>query len=241
MNIPRGGSFNSSNIKFVINGGDGTNNLEYCDSCPSSSNLFGCIGLRSKQYCILNKQYTKEQYEELVPKIIKHMNDMPYIDSKGRIYKYGEFFPYEMSPFGYNETMAGYFFPLSKNEAKEKGYNWKDKIENKYTITKKAEELADDIKDIDDSILNEVIECSVTKKAFKITPLELQFYRRMNIPIPRVHQDERYIKRLVLRNPMKLWHRSCMKEGCNNEFETSYAPERPEIIYCEQCYQKEVY
>ena len=28
---------------------------------------------------------------------------------------------------------------------------------------------------------------------------------------------------------------------CTNEFETSYAPERPEIVYCESCYQKEVY
>ena len=29
--------------------------------------------LRNKSYCILNKQYTKEEYEELVPKIIEHM------------------------------------------------------------------------------------------------------------------------------------------------------------------------
>jgi hypothetical protein len=42
-------------------------------------------------------------------------------------------------------------------------------------------------------------------------------------------------------NPPKLWHRKCMKEGCQNEFETSYAPERPEIVYCEKCYQQEVY
>ncbi len=32
-----------------------------------------------------------------------------------------------------------------------------------------------------------------------------------------------------------------MKEGCQNEFETSYAPDRPEIVYCERCYQQEVY
>jgi hypothetical protein len=31
------------------------------------------------------------------------------------------------------------------------------------------------------------------------------------------------------------------KEKCKVEFETSYAPERPEIIYCEKCYQREVY
>ena len=27
---------------------------------------------------------------------------------------------------------------------------------------------------------------------------------------------------------------------CPNEFETSYAPDRAEIVYCESCYQVEV-
>ena len=30
------------------------------------------------------------------------------------------------------------------------------------------------------------------------------------------------------------------EEPCPNEFETTYAPERPEIVYCEQCYLREV-
>ncbi len=51
----------------------------------------------------------------------------------------------------------------------------------------------------------------------------------------------RHANRLKKINPFKLWHRSCIHEGCNNEFETSYAPERPEIVYCERCYQNEVY
>ncbi|RME55830.1 hypothetical protein D6779_11765, partial [Candidatus Parcubacteria bacterium] len=44
--------------------------IQYSLQCYNSSHLFGCIGLRNKQYCILNKQYTKEEYEKLVPKII---------------------------------------------------------------------------------------------------------------------------------------------------------------------------
>jgi hypothetical protein len=31
-----------------------------------------------------------------------------------------------------------------------------------------------------------------------------------------------------------------MTEHCPNEFETTYAPERPEIVYCGECYIKEV-
>ena len=42
------------------------------------------------------------------------MNEMPYKDKKGNIYKYGEFFPAELSPFFYNETTAQEYFPLTK-------------------------------------------------------------------------------------------------------------------------------
>src|SRR3989344_304578 len=112
-------------LAFTHNCWDGNQFLQYCDSCHSSSNLFACIGLRNKQYCILNKQYTKEEYEIIVPKIIEHMNSMPYIDNKGRIYKYGEFFPPELSPFAYNETIAQEYFPLSAEAAAKAGFNWK--------------------------------------------------------------------------------------------------------------------
>ncbi|MBI4652772.1 hypothetical protein HY750_00770 [Candidatus Kuenenbacteria bacterium] len=66
-------------IKFCYRCYLNCSNIEYSNHCHSSSNLFGCVGLRHKEYCILNKQYTKEEYEKLVPKIIKHMNEMPYI------------------------------------------------------------------------------------------------------------------------------------------------------------------
>ena len=169
------------------------------------------------------------------------MDQIPYVDIKGRIYKYGEFFPMELCPHGYNESVTNDHFPLTKEEILDKGYPYKDKVDSKYTITLKASDIPDNIKDVNDSILNEVIECESSGKAFKITPFELQFYKRMNIPIPRLHPDERYKKRLALRNPMKLWHRKCMKEGCENEFETTYSPDRPEIVYCDSCYKKEIY
>ncbi|MEK9147427.1 MAG: hypothetical protein AAB593_00710 [Patescibacteria group bacterium] len=63
---------NINNIKFSYGSYVGYN-INYCDVVYNSNNMFGCISLKNKQYCILNKQYTKEEYEELVPKIIKHM------------------------------------------------------------------------------------------------------------------------------------------------------------------------
>ena len=132
----------------------------------NSSHLFGCVGLRNKEYCILNKQYTKEEYEELVPKIIKQMNEMPYIskipnakiqmsnqiqnpnvkiNNKPReiVYRYGEFFPPELSPFCYNETIAQEYFPLTKREALERGYRWKDPEQRNLTIDIRTEDIPD--------------------------------------------------------------------------------------------------
>ncbi len=229
----------------VIYGG---HDVYYSYNCHGSQNCFACIGLRSKQYCILNKQYTKEEYEELVPKIIQHMNDMPYVDTKGRIYKYGEFFPPELSPFSYNETIAQEYFPLTKEEALKQGYKWKEKEERNYQIDIKTEDIPNDIKEVDDSIINKIIECEhkgtcneQCTEAFKIIPDELSFYKRMNLPIPHLCPNCRHYNRLKQRNPLKLWHRKCMKENCTNEFETSYAPDRLEIVYCEKCYNQEVY
>ncbi|HAE36553.1 TPA: hypothetical protein DEP30_02165 [Candidatus Nomurabacteria bacterium] len=216
-------------------------NIEYTQHCHSSKNLFGCVGLRNKQYCIFNKQYTKEEYEELVPKIKKQMNDIPYITKKGIIYKYGEFYPSELSPFGYNETLAQERFPLSKDEILDKGYVFQDNVQktiNKETIIPK--DLPESIFDIDNSITNEVLKCIDCGRNYKITEDELTFYKKMQIPIPRRCFYCRHANRIKRRNPYKLWHRKCMKPDCTNEFETSYSPERPEIVYCEKCYQNEV-
>ncbi|MDI6602735.1 MAG: hypothetical protein QME57_01265 [Patescibacteria group bacterium] len=141
----------------------GSHNIQYSLNCRNSSNLFGCIGLRNKQYCILNKQYTKEEYEKLVPKIIDHMSKMPYIDKKGRVYKYGEFFPPELCPFCYNETIAQEYFPLTKEEALKQGYKWKDPEERNIKPDIKTEELPDHIKDVKDDILDKVIQCAHAK------------------------------------------------------------------------------
>jgi len=244
----------AKNFFAVLN--HGCLETKYTYMCYSSKNLFGCVGLRKQEYYILNKKYSKEDYEKLVPKIIEQMNSMPYIDAKGRVYKYGEFFPTELSPFYYNETIAQEYYPLTEKEATNYGFQWKGREDRNYQIEIKAEDLPDHIKDVDESIVGQVIECmhngdcsEQCTEAFKILPEELQFYKRMNLALPRFCPNCRHFQRLKQRNPMKLWHRECMceknnhihKGKCQNEFETSYAPDRPEIVYCEKCYQQEVY
>jgi hypothetical protein len=87
--------------------------------------------------------------------------------------------------------------------------------------------------------LNWAIVCSVTGLPFKLVKQELDFYRRMGLPVPRIHHDERHKRRMTLHNPPRLWDRECAK--CQQPIATSYAPDRPEIVYCEECYLREVY
>jgi len=241
--------FGGANLKFCYECYTNVNNLEYCINCMNSSDCFACVGLKNKQYHILNKPYSKEEYFQMVEKIKKHMDEMPYTDKQGRVYKYGEFFPPELSPFAYNETIAQEYFPLTKEEALKQGYKWKEREKRNYQATLKTEDIPDNISDVDNNITKEVIECATPENerektnctsAFKIIPQELEFYKKMNIPLPRYCPNCRHHHRLKNRNPLKLYKRTCMKEGCDVEFETTYAPDRPEIVYCEKCYQKEV-
>lgn len=222
---------NCHNIKFCFDCWPAMQDSEYCLNCHSSFDLFGCIGLRSKQYCILNKQYTKEEYFKLKEKIIDKMKEKK---------EYGEFFPIDFSPLAYNETMAIEYYPKTKEQVIKEGYTWRDKKTGEYKITIEAKDLPDDIKNVNDNILIEVIQCDLCKNAFKLIKTELDFYKRFSIPLPRFCFSCRHVKRRNKINPLKLWHRKCMKPGCDNEFETSYSPDRPEIVYCETCYNQEV-
>jgi len=261
--------YNCSRMLFVDLSWEGSSYMQYCGTCLSCSNIFGCIGMRNREYCILNKQYSKEEYEKLMPQIVRHMDEMPYKDKKGREYKYGEFFPIELSVFAYNDTTAQDYFPLTKEQVLEQGYSWRDPEERDYKISVVSDDLPSSIEDVSDDITKEIIGCEHEGKcneqcttAFKIIPQELQLYKKINVPLPRLCPNCRYHARLKKRNPPRLWHKRCMclssealakedvykntiehfhgKDHCPNEFETTYAPERKEIVYCEQCYQAEV-
>ncbi|MDP3880713.1 MAG: hypothetical protein Q8Q32_00835, partial [bacterium] len=238
--------------------------IDYSMGVIGSKNMFGCVGMQKKQYCILNKQYSKEEYEALRNQIIKQMNDLPYVDKQGRVYKYGEFFPIEASPYAYNETTAQLYFPLEQTEIKNHGYTWRDPAERGYTITKKGSELSDSF-EFSDAVKNETVGClhegacgHGCSKAFRFVPAELAFYRQFKLPLPRLCSNCRHVSRVQMTNLPRLWKRACacggIKSGaysnvgkhfhgeqkCPNEFETSYAPDRPEIVYCESCYNSEV-
>ncbi len=207
-------------------------NSYYCDHCMDGKNLFGCVWVHNNsKYCILNKQYTKEEYEELVPKIIEHMKST---------WERWEFFPASISPFGYNETVANEYFPLSREQAIAKWFKWQDK---EYPINVpewieliKWQDLPKDIKDVKDDILDKAIICEVSGKPFRIVKPELEFYRKYKFPLPRKHPDIRHLERLNKRAPRNLYLRNC--DNCSKQVISVYPQNNEFKVYCEECYNK---
>jgi Zn ribbon nucleic-acid-binding protein len=206
-------------------------NILLSDNCHSSEYLLGCVSMHRNRYCILNKPYTKEEYEVIVPTIIEALR---------REEAWGELLPIRLSPFAYNESAAFEYYPLAREEVKKREWHWSDALP--YTTGKETmmwERIADAITDVPDSIVSEVLACQTCAKNYKITPQELTFYRQMPCPLPRQCPNCRHLARFKRKTPTRLWSRTC--DQCDKEIRTTYNPARPEKIYCRECYLKEVY
>lgn len=180
--------------------------LEYCDNCQSSHDSFGCMGLKNHRFCILNKQYSPEDYGVLVEKIKAQMQ------ASG---EYGEFFPATLSVYGYNETKACDFYPLSKEQALAEGFKWREP----------------------DPVLAgsaDASTCETCGKNFRLISQELTLYQLLGVPLPEHCFNCRQLARMALETPRHLWNRACGK--CGGAIQTTYSSDRPEMVYCEKCY-----
>lgn len=204
----------------------------YTDMCNYCKNCLLCVGLRNKEYCILNKQYRKEDYEELAPKVIEQMMQAG---------EWGEFLPARLSSFGYNDTVAVEYYPLNRDQALALDFHWSEYQAPEPAVSQvlSASDLPDAIQDVTDDVLKAAIRCGESDKLFRVTSQELEFYRKNNLPIPRTSPDVRHRDRVARRNPRRLWQRNCAK--CQTSMQTTYAPERPEVVFCEACYLDERY
>ena len=200
----------------------------YSDNCHSSKHLFGCIGLRRKEYCILNKQYEPEEYAAQVLRLYKHMQETG---------EWGEFFPVTSSAFAYNESVAQDHFPLTKDQAMGMGYRWKDRPSH---IPKESfRDIPDSIEETDDSITSKVLCCGLCQAGYKITGLEYRFYRKLGIPVPRSCPRCRRLDRFARSGSYELYDRTCGE--CGVAMKANYSSEEPELVVCESCYQRAIY
>ncbi len=203
--------------------------LTYCNLCFNSEYLFGCVGMKKNKYSILNKEYSKEDFEVLHAQLIEHMK---------KTGEWGEFFPMTLSPFAYNETVANDYYPLSKLEAWQRGLQWRDESEKtSYQGPNLLPPL--NAKTTGPEVTKSIFTCSVSGKLYKITPQELELYKKLDVPLPQKAPEQRFKERMARKNPRTLWVRPC--NSCGVQLETAYGPDRTERILCEQCNLKEIY
>lgn len=213
--------YNVYGLRFVSHALGGAAEQTYCYFCPTSTHLFGCVGLHHSHYCILNQQYSQAEFETLVPRIIEHME---------RTGEWGEFFPADLSPFPYNRSHAQEYLPLAKDQALARGYTWQDDDPKEYqpaTLT-----LPDSIAGTEDVVTQALLQCARSGKNYKVQRRELELSRKLGVPLSSCCFDVRHADRLALRNPRVLYERKCARSGVS--LLTTYAPERPEEILSEE-------
>lgn len=229
---------NSNSVYFSMECWPDCLNVEYSYFSISGKNNFGCVNLKRKKYCILNKEYSKEEYEALVPQIIEDMKKNPYVDALGRKYGYGEFFPSELSKIPYNKSNAMRFFPKTKEQALAQGYVWYDETETTREATMQPNQLPETITETTEDLLKETIACAVCTKPYRIVKGELELLQKMNLPLPHNCPKCRENARFARLNPIKLYARHCAK--CEKPIVTAFSPDKPDMVYCVSCYQKEI-
>ena len=229
---------NVSNVKFSYCGYTESMDVEYSIWTIAGKDNFGCVNLKRKKYCILNKEYSKEEYEKLRAQIIEDMKKNPYVDEKGRVWSYGEFLPTMFSLFGYNECSMMKFAPKTKEEALAEGLPWFDAEKAEHAPTISGDALPQTMAETNESILNEIVGCSDCGRGYKVGQMEWTLLKKMELPLPSNCPQCRINKMFRRLNPIALFNRNCAK--CSNKITTAFAPERKEIVYCADCYQKEM-
>ena len=167
-------------------------NLYYCHICIDCSFCIGCTWLFNKQYCILNKQYTKEAWNELAPKIFAQM------EKDGILWK---FWPASMNPFYFNDTLA-YLIDSSftKQEVTQDGFMWREnevKVDIPQTENvisnqdlQKFQSFKNGKWKIDPTIVEKIIK-DEKGNYYKILKEEFDFLSLHWLPLPELHWLER--------------------------------------------------
>ncbi|MBI5621500.1 hypothetical protein HY933_01370 [Candidatus Falkowbacteria bacterium] len=205
---------------------------EYIDQCEDCADCFGCVGLRHKKYCILNKQYSEEEYRRLKEQLIGTMK------TRG---EYGQFFPQSMMYNGYNDTLASFYFPQTKEQSVQRGARWQEDIIQEAHAEFTAAELPDELSAAGaEQYIGKTVQCSQTGKIFRYIPQEIAFYQKNSIPLPRYYYNYRITENFKRLAPP--WSRQIKCSRCG-AMTTTYFPEEwgYRKIYCQQCYEKEIY
>lgn len=217
----------SYNLKFCVQCHSDVSNLTYCDMCVSGcTDLFGCIGLKRSKHCILNKQFSKDDYTKQVDKIVAHMKETG---------EWGRFFPLAIATVPYNLSLAQLYYPKSKEEVISGSLVWHDKVSS---LPAQVAQPPDDISQVSDGLCSHTLQCQGCGSGYRLQQKELSFYRRFGVPAPDHCFFCRNLRRLNSRAKRCLYDRECdlCSVGLRSVFPSDFARK----VLCGRCFAEEL-
>ena len=221
---------NAVNLVNCLECHNDVEDLTYCSHCERSRHLFGCIGVRGREYCLFNRQYSAREYETLRKTIEEALRQRSV---------FGRFFPMGFSGVAYNVSTAGSLMPLNRAQAAVLQLAW-DEEEDKIKTTRLAgidgsqsEVLSDTPESIygDDgeAIESKVFLCEMTGQPFQILKSEWAFYHEMLVCPPSRAYDQRRHERLQRFGPRRMITRQ--SSFSKNEMVTSFPADWRQPVY----------
>ncbi len=201
----------------------GSFEVAYSYECFASNNIFGCVGVKNASYTILNVKYPPAEYKKLREKIVSHMKETG---------EWGEFFPQSLSPFGYNESVAHEYLPLSEEEVQSRGGFWREIPP--LASGNESYSVPNGLSEIGDEILTKIIVDADSGRPFKVQRRELFLHRELGLPFSALGPESRYRIRFRKRVPRALYLRTC--SACAQEIQTAISPAWSARVLCEKCY-----
>ena len=151
----------------------------------------------------------------------------------------GEFFPIQDSTYGYNETIAQQYFPLSKDQAKEKNV-LREEYEYHVNIPENATIIQGNLTEkAGEDVISKVILSTQSQKPFRIMKKEREFCNTHGIPLPQTHPDERFAQMRTSRPSQNLNLRNCSKT--NQQMLSIYSQNTTFPVWSTEVFDQEVF
>ncbi len=205
--------------------------MEYCAHCYQCEHCFGCCGLVGKKYHLFNREFSPEEYEKRKADIITHLK---------KTEEYGDFFPGSFAASPYQESLADFYWPLTKEQAERYGFWLRTTKDNRTVEAVDASAIPDRSDDASEDLSQKIFWDATAERPFQIQPPDIAFAEDLKVPLPYTYYMRRLQENFRL-IPFNGTLRTATCGKCAKQVQTGWPREYDGRILCEECYLEEVY